>query len=82
MSVFSQFKSTNNLESYQVDELVNEAFTKLSNSYCQFSLTYDEDGVSVINFDDCNEEETGGWSREQVEANLTEELTKLANELV
>jgi hypothetical protein len=38
-------------------------------------------GVTITNFDDCTEEETGGNTKEVVENNLTAELLKEANKI-
>ena len=81
MSVFNKLKSDNNLDSSQLDDLVNKAFDELYKKYQQFNLEYLEDGVYIFNFDDCTEEETCGWTKEDVENNLTDELLKIANRL-
>ena len=81
MNIFNQLKNDNNLDSAQLDDLVNQAFDKLTKKYNQFNLSYDEDGVSISNFEGCTDEETGEWSKEQVENNLTDELLKIADQL-
>lgn len=82
MNVFNQFKNDNNLDAAQLDDLVNQAFDKLTEKYNQFNLSYDEDGVSISNFEDCTDEETSGWTKDEVEGNLTDELLKIANQLI
>jgi len=81
MNVFNDFKIENNLDAAQLDNVINQAFDKLSNDYAQFVMQYDEDGVTITNFEDCTEEETGGNTKEDVENNLTDELLKIANKL-
>jgi len=49
--------------------------------YGQFILSYDESGVSILNFEDCTDEEIGGWPRDEVEDSLTDELLSIANQL-
>lgn len=82
MNVFNQLKSDNGLDAAQLDSVVNTAFDRLIEIYSQFSLSYDEDGVSISNFDNCNDEETGGFEKHEVEANLTDELLKIATTLL
>lgn len=82
MDIFDQFKNDNDLTTAQLFNVINQAFNKLSEMYRQFDLSLDEDGVSILNFDDCTDEETGGWSKEEVENNLTDELLNIANELI
>lgn len=79
MNVFNQIKSENNLDSAQLDELVNVSFAELQSKYKQFDMEYDEDGIRIGNFESCNEEETGGFSKDEVENNLTNELLKIAS---
>ena len=81
MNVFNQLKSENNLDSSNLDEIVNLAFDELSSKYKQFEMTYLEDGVYITNFEECTEEETSGFEKEEVEDNLTDELLKIANRL-
>jgi hypothetical protein len=79
MNVFNQLRSDNNLDSAQLDSIINLAFDKLTLMYKQFDLSYLEDGVYINNFEQCSEEETSGFEKEDIENNLTEELLKIAN---
>lgn len=78
-SVFSEFARSNDLDSAELDDIVNKAFDVLKSKYQQFEMSYDESGVTILNFDDCTNEETGGWTKEEVENDLTDELLKQAN---
>jgi hypothetical protein len=80
-SIFYSIAENNNLDAAQLDDVVNQAFDKISEKYPQFEMQYEEQGVTVLNFEDCTDEETGGWTKEEVENNLTEELLKEANKI-
>lgn len=80
-SNFYSIAEDNNLDSAQLDDVVNQAFDILSGKYAQFQMEYLEDGVTILNFEDCTDEETGGWTKEKVENNLTDELVKEANKI-
>ncbi len=79
MNVFSQFQSANNLNTKQSKTVINSAFKELINKYKQFELIHDETGVYITNYSYCSEEETGGWDKEEIENNLTDELIGIAN---
>ena len=82
MDVFLQFKNDNDLTTAQLVAVVSKAFIKLMKMYRQFDLDLDESGVIILNFEDCTEEETGGWSQDEVENGLTDELLSIAEDLI
>lgn len=77
-SVFSQIARDNDLDAAQLDDIVNQAFDRLKDDYAQFEIEYNEDGVRILNFDDCTDEEKGGWKQDQAENSLTDELVSTA----
>ncbi|NBW09806.1 MAG: hypothetical protein EBR82_17455 [Caulobacteraceae bacterium] len=56
-----------------------KSFDILQKKYGQFDIQLENGFPIITNFDSLTDEETGGWTKDEVEDNLYEEYIKIEN---